>query len=81
MDKTRFYLELADVVDSPADAIRGDTALAALEGWDSLAVLAFIAMVDNVYGVAMPSAEVARSRTVDDLAAAVLAHVGAQKAG
>ena len=43
--------------------------LAAVDGWDSMAALLFIALADEKVGVIVSGDKVAQARTVDDLLA------------
>ena len=49
---------------SGSEKLEGD-----LVGWDSMAVVSFIAMVDDRLGTTLPPAEIAAAKTVDDLVA------------
>jgi acyl carrier protein len=70
-NKTAFYRDLADLLELAPDALTGAGVLADLEGWDSVAVISFIAMADEKYGVNVPAKRIAECHTVDDLAAVV----------
>lgn len=71
LDKTDFYRNLDEVLGLDAGTLRGDTSLASLDLWDSLAVMGFIAMADEKYGVLIPAKRIAGCETADDLAAAL----------
>jgi len=72
MDLTAFCLKLDEVLDASPGTVQPGQALDQLEGWDSVAVLAFIAMADTDYGVSVPAKEIPECRTVDDLANLIL---------
>lgn len=48
-------------------ALNGSEALAGLESWDSLAVMSFIALVDEHCGSTVAPKQIAACRTVNDL--------------
>jgi acyl carrier protein len=73
MNKNDFYLKLDEVLDLAPGTVKGTDALADLEGWDSVAVISFIAMADADYGVILPSGQIAGCRTADDLAELIVA--------
>ena len=72
MDTNAFCAKLDEVLDVPPGTVQPGQALDQLEGWDSVAVLAFIAMADTEYGVTVPAKEIPQCRTVDDLANLIL---------
>jgi acyl carrier protein len=61
---------LAEILEQDRAALTEETALADLN-WDSLAFVSFIAMVDSRFGVTVPPRQLAKCRTVADLAALV----------
>lgn len=67
MDKKEFYAEIATVLELEPGSIKGNETLEELEGWDSMAVLGFIAMLDSRLGLIVPASSIAASRTVEDL--------------
>lgn len=69
MTKQEFLTELEDVLEADAGSIKGDEALTDLEGWDSLAVMAFIAMVNEKFDVTLSASKLADSKNVGDLVA------------
>jgi acyl carrier protein len=71
MNKTEFCRNLDELLELEAGTIKGSDVLAGLEGWDSLAVISFIAMADEKYGVSIPARRIAECHSVDDLAAAI----------
>jgi acyl carrier protein len=58
---------LEETLDLPADTLQGGERLRDLEAWDSLSAVAFIAMVDQKFGLPLPGNRVVACRTVDDL--------------
>jgi len=71
MTKTQFYGLLDELLENDPGMLTGDAVLASLPRWDSLAVIGFIALLDQHFGVSVPAVKIAECRTVDDLAALV----------
>ena len=67
MTKQEFLMRFEDILEMEAGSLKGDEPLASLDGWDSLAVVTFIAMVDENIEMALSPAKIAQSRTVADL--------------
>ena len=74
MDKTSLYLELEKLLELPPGSVRGDQSLTQMPEWDSLAVISFIAMVDNKYGVILQGSKVEACTTVDELVHSIEEH-------
>jgi acyl carrier protein len=73
MDKSEFYRELESMLELEPGAIQQQTRLDALESWDSVSVITFIAMVDQLYGISVPPRLIAEAQTAEDLANLVAA--------
>ena len=69
MTKQEFLRELEDVLEADVESINGDETLADLGSWDSLAVVSFIAMVDEKCGVTLAASKLADAKSVGDLIA------------
>jgi acyl carrier protein len=67
MDKRTFLSNMEEVLEMDAGSLEGSERLDALDRWDSLAVVSFIAMADAKYGVAVPADALRDAKTVDDL--------------
>jgi len=67
MTKNEFLKELEEVLEADAGTITGEQALDDLAAWDSLAVMAFIAMVDEKFGITLSASKLAEAKTVGDL--------------
>lgn len=67
MTHKEFYTEIDNLLELDPGTIKGNEPLADLEGWDSLAVLSFMAMADTSLGVLVSAKELANCRTVPDL--------------
>ena len=71
MTKLEFVAELEEVLEVDAGSLSGDTELGSLSEWDSLAAVSFIALADGMLGRAVAPADIAASRTVNDLSSLV----------
>lgn len=68
MTYREFLSEFEQLIDSPTGSIAGQEALADLEGWDSIATMMFIAMVDEKLGQTLSAQDVTGATSVGDLA-------------
>lgn len=66
MDHAQFLDEFQNILENPVDGLNGSERLEDV-GWDSLALMAFIAMVDEKLSRELSPRDVARCQTVDDL--------------
>ena len=57
---------LADMLDLEQGDIQPDMLLSEMEEWDSIAILSFIAMMDEEFGKEIKGAEIKRFVTVQD---------------
>lgn len=57
---------LADILDMDAEELSPETEFAALDCWDSVAALSFIAMMDEEFGKEIKGAEIKRFVTIQD---------------
>lgn len=69
MDRKDFLLALDEMLELDAGTLTGDEELESLDGWDSLAVISFIALVDETLGIVVEGEKLAKARTVADLLA------------
>ena len=69
MTKTEFLHLLEEAIGARKDSIRGDESLKDLDGWDSMAAVAFIAMADERLGTLVEPAKLAVCKAVSDLVA------------
>lgn len=67
MDRKEFLLALDETLELEPGTLTGDETLESLESWDSLAVISFIALVDDAMGVVVEGEKLARAKTVEDL--------------
>lgn len=68
MTKKQFYMEIELILEMPENSIHGTEPLADFEGWDSLAVISFLAMADAKFETILSATQLANCRTVGDLA-------------
>jgi acyl carrier protein len=69
MDKTIFLQKLDEVMSMPKGTIKGDETLQSLVGWDSVALLSFIALLDDELKVRVTGNQVIQCKTVGELVA------------
>ena len=67
MTRQDVLFELEKVLEKPKGTLTGSERLEDLPEWDSLAILAYIAMVEKKTSVVLDSLLLSRARTVDDL--------------
>lgn len=67
MTRQEFIAEIEDLVEVDSGSLSEDVALADLERWDSLAVVAFIAIVDENFEFTPQPEMIKKSKTVGDL--------------
>jgi acyl carrier protein len=67
MTRQEVLNELEKVLEKPKGALTGNERLDDLPEWDSLAILAYIALVEKKTGVVLDSLQLSRARTVNDL--------------
>jgi acyl carrier protein len=77
MHKEAFLEKLAELLEMAPRSLTGAEQLSDLESWDSLAVMSFIALADEHFGVAVAPRQIAACKTVNDLAALAGAAVSA----
>lgn len=67
MQATEFYRLLDEVLELDPGTLRGDELLEDLETWDSLAVISYIALVDEQFGVIIEGEALVKAKSVADL--------------
>ncbi|HWB07047.1 MAG TPA: phosphopantetheine-binding protein [Verrucomicrobiales bacterium] len=68
MKKSDFLLQLDNIIEAPPGSLKGTEKLTDISAWDSLAVLGFIAMVDEKFKVQLAGKDIAACETVADIA-------------
>ena len=71
MNKKDFFLLIDELLENEPGVITGNEVLTQLPKWDSLAVIGFIAVLDQHFSVSVPAAQILGCKTVDDLAGLV----------
>lgn len=69
MTTSEFHAECESIMAMPPGSIKGSEDLRTLDGWDSLAVISFIAMVDENFSVQFSAGDIAKCNSVNDLRA------------
>ena len=67
MNQIEFISKFEEIVEAETGEISGKTLLADVEGWDSLAVMGFIAMVDEEFGLSLEPKALKSCNSVQDL--------------
>lgn len=67
MTKQQFLTLFEEILEAAPGTLKGDEPLPGMEGWDSLAVVSLIAMVDEQAGLTLSPKEIAKAATVADL--------------
>ncbi|UKJ75892.1 acyl carrier protein [Azospirillum brasilense] len=67
MDRKEFLLALDEMLELDAGTLTGAEELESIDAWDSLAVISFIALVDERLGHVVEGEKLVKAKTVDDL--------------
>jgi acyl carrier protein len=67
MEKKDFLKEIEEIIEADEITLDGSEVLEGLDGWDSLAVMGFIAMVDDNFQITIEVDKIAECETVNDL--------------
>ncbi|MDL1984175.1 MAG: acyl carrier protein [Deltaproteobacteria bacterium] len=67
MTKKELVQMLEEIVEADPDTLTGEELIEDLEGWDSLAVVNFIALVDENFGITLSPEKIMNSKTVNEL--------------
>lgn len=67
MEKHEFLLLLDEVVELDPGTLKGDETIESLEGWNSLAVISFMALVDEHFGISLQARQISECKTIADL--------------
>ncbi len=66
--KNDFFKQLAHIMEEDASAITGDKLFRDFHSWDSLAVISYVALVDEKYNLLVDVKKLNEAQTFDDLA-------------
>ena len=69
MTRKQFLHELEQIIEMDQGSIQGDEPLKDLTGWDSMAVVRFIAMADEQMRALVSASQLAACKSVPDLMA------------
>jgi acyl carrier protein len=67
MTKREFLSELEEILEADPGSLKGNEPLNGLEGWDSLAVVSLIAMVDEQLDMTLSPKKIAKAGSVADI--------------
>lgn len=67
MDRKEFLLALDEMLELDPGTLTGAEELESIDAWDSLAVISFIALVDERLGHVVEGEKLVKAKTVDDL--------------
>lgn len=68
-NKKDFLLSLDELIEADPGTLTGAEMLQGMDSWNSLAVVGFIALVDEQFGITLSPNQIAKSKTVDELMA------------
>jgi acyl carrier protein len=68
MSKVEFYQHLADILEIDQSLIADETNFRDIESWDSLAVITFVAFVDDKFNIIVDAENLEAAHTFSDLA-------------
>ncbi|MBJ7416684.1 MAG: acyl carrier protein, partial [Niveispirillum sp.] len=66
MTRAEFLAALEEMLETDAGSLSPDTALDSLDSWDSLAVISFIALVDEHFDHVVAGEDLAKAKTIGD---------------
>jgi acyl carrier protein len=69
MTDSNFLYLVDDLLELPPGTVKAGDSLEGLEGWDSLAVISFMALVDEHFSVRLQPRKITACKTVADLVA------------
>ena len=67
MSKSNFLRLLDELLENEPGTLKGGEELVSIPRWDSLAVIGFIALLDQHFGLSVPGSKIAECKSVDDL--------------
>lgn len=67
MERHEFLLLLDELLELEPGTLKGPEALDNVEGWNSLAVISFMALVDDQFGISLQPRQIAECSTIADL--------------
>ena len=73
MNAKQVYLELDNILELEPGTVQGSWRLAELSGWDSLAVICFIAFAEERFKITLTGLDISACISVENLVALVVA--------
>lgn len=67
MNNENFMIDFAKLIEIDFKDLKADLKLEAIEGWDSLAVVSTIALVDQYFGLSISGEDIFQCRTFSDV--------------
>ncbi|MDP2815099.1 MAG: hypothetical protein Q8O19_00285 [Rectinemataceae bacterium] len=67
MDRIEFFNNLEDLIEADAGSLAAHSVLADIPGWDSMAIMGFIAFADEALGITPAPQAIKSCQTVGDL--------------
>jgi acyl carrier protein len=67
MSHQAFLAQLEEILELSPGTLQGSEALESMETWDSLAMMNFIAMVNDQYGLTLSPRQISTCKSVTDL--------------
>ena len=71
MTKGEFFILLDELLENEPGTLKEGDVLVAVPKWDSLAVIGFIALLDQHFALSVPASRIMDCKTANDLAALV----------
>lgn len=71
MTKKEFLDHIEEIIEADPGTLTGDEKLTDLKKWDSLAIVGFIAMVDEKFGITLPGKSIQQCKSIPDLVALI----------
>lgn len=78
VQEKEFLSLLDELLELEQGALKGSATLESIEGWNSLAVISFMALVDERFGVSVQPRQIAKCTTVADLVGLLGDRIGAE---
>ena len=69
MGNKEFLLSLDELLELQPGTLKGPENLDSIDGWNSLAVISFMALVDELFGIVLQPRQMAGCSTITDLMA------------
>lgn len=77
MNRSEMIGYLEELLEKPKGTLSGDESLATIPSWDSVAVVGFIALIDEKLGFRVAGKQITDCKTVNDLVALLGDRIGA----